>query len=203
MRNLILSMMVSLDGAIARADGNLDWFLSDAEFEDEMLALLDRVDGMLFGRISYELLSEYWPNAGMGNGGESSPGGFSSPERERAFAERMNRIPKLVVSTTLDSADWGPSQILGEDLGRELRVLKGLPGKDLVLFAGARLASSCLELDLVDETRLVVHPILLGDGIRLTENLADERGFRLVRTRTFPCGVVLLEHARSRGTTAA
>lgn len=198
MRKLILSMMVSLDGAIARADGSLDWFLSDAEFEDEMLALLDRVDGMLFGRISYELLSEYWPNAGQGNGGEA-PGGFSSPERERAFAERMNRIPKLVVSTTLDSADWGPSQILGEDLARELRVLKGLPGKDLVLFAGARLASSCLELDLIDETRLMVHPILLGDGIRLTESLADERPLRLVRTKVFPCGVVLVQHERDRG----
>jgi dihydrofolate reductase len=201
MRKLILSMMVSLDGAIARADGDLGWFRSDAEFEDEMLGLLDSVDGMLFGRVSYEQLAQYWPTAGEGGdpAGESAPGGFSSRERERLFAERMNRIPKLVVSTTLERADWGPAQILGEDLERELRVLKGLPGKDLVLFAGARLAASCLDLDLVDETRLMIHPVLLGgDAIGLTEDLGAERDFRLVGLRTFPSGIVLVRHERDR-----
>jgi dihydrofolate reductase len=197
-RKLILSMMVSLDGAIARADGDLGWFRSDLEFEDEMLGLLDSVDGMLFGRVSYEQLAEYWPTAGRGGPG-TSPGGFSSPEREREFAERMNRIPKIVVSTTLERADWGPAQIVGDDLERDLRVLKSLPGRDLVAFAGARLAASCLELDLVDTVRLVIHPILLGgEAIGLTEDLHEERLLRLLRTRVFPSGVVLLESERDR-----
>ena len=199
MRKLILSMMVSLDGSIARADGDLGWFRSDAEFEREMLALLDRVDGMLFGRVSYLQLAEYWPTAGRGEfaGGEN-PGGFSSPEIERAFAERMNRIEKIVVSRTLTRADWGPARIVGRDLARELAELKSAPGRDLVLFAGARAASSCLDLDLVDETRLMLHPILLGSGLELTRYLAEERPLRLVGTRTFPSGVVLLHHERDR-----
>jgi RibD C-terminal domain len=100
MRKLILSMMVSLDGMIARPDGDLGWFLSDGEFESEMLDLLRNVDSILLGRVSYQLLADYWPSAGTPAASEA-PGGFTSRNREIAFARLMNSIPKVVYSRTL------------------------------------------------------------------------------------------------------
>jgi dihydrofolate reductase len=197
MRKLILSMMASLDGFIARSDGNLDWFLTDEEFEVEMLSLLHSVDGMLFGRVSYQLLAGYWPTAGT-SAGEAAPGGFTSKEREIAFATLMNSISKTVYSRTLGKAEWGPATIV-RDVGAEhIARLKRQPGKDLVLFAGAQLASAFARLDLFDEYRLMVHPIVLGAGIPLFAGLHDERRLNLQRTKTFPSGVVLLQYGRDR-----
>jgi dihydrofolate reductase len=196
MRKLILSLMVSLDGAIARADGNLDWFLSDADFEEEMLGLLRNVDGMLFGRLSYELLAQYWPTAG--SSAQQAPGGFSSTERELEFARLMNSIPKTVYSRTLQQADWGPVNIAKAVNAEEIAHLKRSSGKDLVLFAGAQLASAFVKLDLIDEYRLMIHPIVLGNGIALFQGLTQERKLELRRTRIFPCGVALLQYERDR-----
>ena len=197
MRNVILSMMVSLDGMTAREDGNLDWFRTDGDFEVEMLGLLRNVDGMLFGRVSYEELGEYWPTAGTPEAQEA-PGGFTSRERQVAFAELMNSVPKIVYSRTLTHASWGPARVVGEVVAEEVASMKQEPGKDLVLFAGANLASAFIDLDLIDEYRLMVHPVVLGQGISLFKEVAQERELQLMRTRAFSSGVVLLQYARDR-----
>lgn len=194
MKKIILSMMVSLDGFIARADGNLDFFLTDEELEDEMLALLHSVDGMLFGRVSYELMADFWPAAGTS--AAEAPGGFTSKEREIAFARLLNSIPKTVYSRTLRKAEWGPVTIAREVGAEQIARLKQQPGKDLVLFSGAHIASEFARLDLFDEYRLMVHPIVLGAGIPLFPGLTAERKLKLQRTKTFPSGVVLLEYGR-------
>ncbi|MGH8286733.1 MAG: dihydrofolate reductase family protein [Steroidobacteraceae bacterium] len=195
MRKVVLSMMVSLDGFIAASDGNLDWFLSDAEFEEEMLGLLRSVDGMLFGRVAYQLLAEYWPTAGTSSAQEA-PGGFTSRQREIEFARLMNEIPKTVYSRTLTKASWGPVTIARAVCGEEIASLKRERGKDLVLFAGGDIASEFARQDLFDEYRVMIHPIVLGAGIPLFRDLKQERKLRLQRTRTFPSGVILLQYAR-------
>jgi hypothetical protein len=93
MRKLILSMMVSLDGSIARGDGDIEWFLTDERLEEVMLGLLRSVDAMMFGRVSYQLLAEYWPKAGTFESPDA-PGGFTSDERRIEFARLMNEIPQ-------------------------------------------------------------------------------------------------------------
>ena len=120
MRKLVLSMMVSVDGKTARPDGGLDWFLTDRDFEDEMLSLLRNVDGMLFGRKSYQLLADYWPSADQ-PGAPDAPGGFTSKERRRELTQLMNTLPKLVVSTTLKQLPWGPARLLTSDVAGEVR----------------------------------------------------------------------------------
>jgi dihydrofolate reductase len=110
----------------------------------------------------------------------------------------MNTIPKLVVSTTLKHLPWGPGRLLASDLAGEVRRLKAESGKDLVLFAGAGLARTCVELDLLDEWRLMVHPIALGAGLELLSPPLPERTLRLLETRAFSSGVVLLRYSRSR-----
>ena len=196
MRKVILSMMVSLDGRTARADGDLNWFLTDEEFETEMLGVLRSVDAMLFGRVSYQLLAAYWPGAANGPAPDAA-GGFTSLERQLQFAELMNAIPKVVYSRTLTRADWGPARIAG-DVAQDVAAIKRQPGRDVVLFAGARIASTFMDLDLVDEYLLMVHPIVLGRGIPLFKDMAGERPLKLRRSRTFPSGIVLIQHDRAR-----
>lgn len=197
MRNLILSMMVSLDNRTARADGDLDWFRTDGDFEVEMLELLHDVDGILLGRVSYELLGAYWPTAGTATADEA-PGGFTSKERQVAFAERMNTLPKIVYSRTMSRPTWGPARVVREVLAEDVAKMKREADKDLVLFAGATLASAFINLDLIDEYRLMVHPVVLGRGLPLFENVEREHRLRLVRAKTFSSGVVLLHYQRER-----
>lgn len=196
MRKVILSMMVSLDGKTARSDGNLDWFSTDRDFEDEMLSLLGSVDGMLFGRKSYQLLADYWPNADQ-PGAPDAPGGFTTKERAREFTRLMNTNLKLVVSTTLKQLPWGPARLISSDVAGEVRRMKAAPGRDLVLFAGAGLARTFVELDLLDEWRLMVHPVALGAGLDLFAPPLPERTLRLLEARAFSSGVVLLRYARA------
>lgn len=196
MRKLILSMMVSLDNRVAGPDGDLEWFRTDGDFEVEMLELLRNVDGMLFGRVSYELLAAYWPTAGTT--AEEAPGGFTGKERQIAFAERMNTLPKIVYSRTLSDPAWGPATVVRDVRAEEVEEMKRAPGKHLVLFAGATLASAFVDLDLIDEYRLMVHPIVLGRGLPLFEGLGEERPLSLVRAKTFSSGVVLLQYERER-----
>jgi dihydrofolate reductase len=197
MRKVILSMMVSLDGRIAAADGNLDWFRSGADFERHMLALLRSVDAFIFGRVAYELLSEYWPGAESAS--DAPPGDdFSTPERRIEFARLMNAIPKIVVSTTLRQPKWAPARVIGEDITGEIGRLKQQAGKDLALFAGAKTATTFMNLDLVDDIQLLVHPLVLGGGPSLFQHVDRELKLELSETRRFDCGVVASRYRRVR-----
>ncbi|MGH9379553.1 MAG: dihydrofolate reductase family protein [Thermoanaerobaculia bacterium] len=126
-------------------------------------------------------------------------GDFTSKEREIAFAERMNTLPKIVYSRTLSDPAWGPATVVRDVRAEDVMAMKREPGKDLVLFAGATLASAFADLDLIDEYRLMIHPIVLGRGLPLFDGVADEHPLRLIRATTFSSGVVLLHHARERG----
>jgi dihydrofolate reductase len=197
MRKLSLSILTSLDGYVARPNRDLEWFLTDLEFEAEMIALLRSVDGMLFGRVAYQELAQFWPSAGSADPAHA-PGGFASDENRIEFARLMNSVPKLVVSRTLERLEWGPGRVLSADLAHEIAALKREPGRELVLFAGASVAAECIRLDVFDEYRLLVHPIVLGQGLRLFEGLQQERPLRLLESRSFPCGVVRMHYARAR-----
>lgn len=202
MQKLILSMMLSADGHTARPDGDLGWFLSDPDFEHEMLGLLRSVDAMLFGRRSYHLLANYWPSAPE-PAALDAPGGFSSRERAVEFATLMNGIPKVVLSTRPGPLEWGPARRIGDDLAHDVARLKAEAARDLVLFAGARAAQSCMRLDLVDEYRLMLHPVVLGRGLHLfaappPELPLPELPLKLLESRAFGSGVVLLRYARDR-----
>jgi dihydrofolate reductase len=197
MRKLSLSIITTLDGQVARQNRDLDWFLADPEFEGDMLDLLRSVDGMLFGRIAYEELAQFWPTAGTSSPGQA-PGGFTSDANRIEFARLMNSIPKLVLSRTLKHLHWGPGRVIGGDLAAEIDALKREPGRDLVLFAGASAASTCIELDLLDEYLLYVHPLILGQGLSLFHQVRSERALELVQSKAYPCGVVHLHYVRKR-----
>jgi dihydrofolate reductase len=198
MRKIILSMMTSLDGKIARADGDIEWFLTDERLEETLRTLLQQVDAMIFGRVSYQLLADFWPTAST-PAADDPPGGFTSPERAAEFAHLMNTIPKIVVSHTPAALPWGPARSIDGDLRGAIHELKVEPGGDLVLFAGADLATSFIDLDLIDEYRLFVHPTVLGKGIALFDRIHGEQQLQLLDVTAFPSGVVQMRYEpRSR-----
>jgi dihydrofolate reductase len=182
MRKLIYLMNVSLDGFIEGPNRELDWTHVDEEtmslFNDQQRGM----DTLLYGRRLYEVMT-YWETA------EADP---SISEVEREFARIWKNSTKLVFSKTLEQVQ-GNARLVRGDIAGEITKLKRQPGKDLEI-GGPNLASTVMQLGLIDEFRLVVHPVVLGSGTRFFPALADKIDLRLVETRAFGSSVVYLRY---------
>jgi dihydrofolate reductase len=178
-RKIIVSEMVSLDGYFAGPDGNLDWHVVDDEFNAFARKQLDEMDTLLFGRVTYEGMASYWPTeAAM----------TDDPE----IAAAMNRLPKVVFSYTLTTVDWSNSRLARDDLAEEITRLKVQPGKDMVIFGSGEIVSALARLDLIDEYRLFVCPVVLSSGKSLFAGLSDTLNLKLLKAQPFASGVILL-----------
>ena len=180
MREIFAFLMVTADGYHATTDSELFWHNIDAEFQEFALAQLDQADTLLFGRVTYQGMAEFW----------SSPDAF---EADPAMTERMNRYPKVVVSRTLAAADWTPSTLIRADAGAQLARLKEEPGKDIALLGSSALAASLLGAGLIDELRLMVNPVVLGGGQPVLTG-TERKNLQLLRVRQFGSGNVLLTY---------
>jgi class 3 adenylate cyclase/dihydrofolate reductase len=138
-------------------------------------------DALLFGRTTFQIWDAFWPTA---------------PEIAADMGAAITALPKYVVSKSLRNVEWENTTVLRGDLEEELRGLKQQPGGELKLYGSADLLAGLLELDLVDELRLLVFPVILGSGKRLFRDEAALRHLRLLGARTFPSGVVLLTYDR-------
>lgn len=183
-RKLFASYMVSLDGFIEGPSRELDWHVTDcpafADYCDEML---DGIDHMVFGRLAYEALADYWTAA------ETDA---NASERDRRFAVKMNRTPKLVLSRTLSAPAWANTRVLADGAVDELAALKRTPGKNIALFAGAGALRSLARAGLIDEYRLIVQPIVLGGGRPMFEGFEARVPMRLTRTATLGARLAVL-----------
>lgn len=180
MRRLFLHI-TSVDGYIEDEAGAIDRLSADEEFERHIDQLLESIDGMVFGRVAFEQLAAFWPNAGP----------ELSPTQER----RMHELPKYVLSRSVQDTEWHNSHFLGEDPATAIAKLKQQDGRDLALFAGSGAATSALELGVIDELRLFVHPVLLGAGTRLFGRPSPRSELRLLDTRRFTSGALLVSYA--------
>ena len=175
MRKVIVSMMVSIDNFIEGPNKELDAFKDDDEVLNYFESLLDAVDIIMYGRRSYQLMLDYWPKA------------------TGKIAEKMNNKSKIVFSGTLSSVGWN-TRLIKDNIVEEISILKAQPGNDLVLYAGADILSTFRNLDLVDEYRLVVYPIIMGNGTPLFKNVKNTAYLKLLNTKEFNSGVVLLTY---------
>ena len=183
MGKVIYSMMVSLDGFIARPDGALDWILIDEELHTFANNQAREQGAFLYGRRLYETMAAYWPTADM------NP---STPAVEVEFARIWRDKPKLVFSRTLDKVEWN-SQLVRENIPDEINRLKAQSDKDLGL-GGADIASTFMRLGLIDEYQPLVQPVILGSGTPFFPTMNDTIKLRLVETRTFHSGVIFLRY---------
>ena len=156
MRKLILFNMMTLDGLFEGPDRDINWHRVDEEFNDFAIQQLRSADGLLFGRITYELMAAYWPTP-------------EALKDDTVVAGLMNSLPKFVASRTLSRADWNNTRLVGEDVIGEIKRLKAQPGKDLYLFGSADLARTLLQAHLIDEIRVDHRAAGLGRGQPLVQ----------------------------------
>jgi dihydrofolate reductase len=180
-RKLISFMVVALDGYYEGPNGEFDWPNVDDEFNEFAISQLDDIDTLVFGRATYEGMASYWPTP-------------EAQEDDPAITYRMNTVPKVVLSTTLDKADWQNTTLVKGDGADAISELKQQRGKYLAIFGSPNLTVNLLERGLVDELRVMVHPILLGAGKSLFRTLKDRVPLKLQWTTTFSSGNVLLSY---------
>lgn len=189
MRKIVLYMSVSLDGYIEAPGQDISWSRVDDELHQHHNDTLRRMGGFLSGRVVYELMAGYWPTA------DQDPQA-TGPTAE--FAGIWRDMPKIAYSRTLpDDPGWNTT-VVRDVVPEEVRALKAQPGGDLVL-GGARIAEPFLRYGLVDEIRLYVHPVLVGRGTPLFPEGLPLTELRLLESRTFGTGVVMMRHQVEAG----
>jgi dihydrofolate reductase len=186
MRKIIAFLVATVDGYYEGPNGEFDWPVVDEEFNEFGLQQLDEVDTLLFGRVTYQGMAAYWPTP-------------AAEQDDPRVAAKMNGLSKIVVSRTLHKAEWANTRIVSDDVAGELTRLKQQPGKDIAIFGSSDLTVRLLRVGLVDELRIMVHPVVLGAGKSLFRT-ADERiSLKLSGTRTFRSGNVLLCYQPATG----
>ena len=188
---LVVTAFVTLDGVVEapgfdeHKSGRNAWALRVQGDEDYAynMAQIRGADAFLLGRRTWQIWAAFWPTA----------------DGDAEIAERVNGIRKYVVSNTLERADWANSTIVSGDIASEVRRLKAQPGRDLLVYGSPDLVDELLRHDLVDEYRLLMYPVILGAGKHLFRDRIDTHHLRLVESRTFSSGVVLLIYAPEGG----
>jgi dihydrofolate reductase len=170
-RKLVLKMSVSADGFVGTESGGVEWIFPSMTDDAAAWTLdtLEQAGTHIMGRATYEGMTAHWPTS------------------TEVFAAPMNELPKVVFSRTLKKADWAGSRVVDGDLATEIARLRQEPGKDIVAHGGAGFARSLSRLRLVDEYRLLVHPVVLGSGLPM---FADPMELRLISATAFDGGAV-------------
>jgi dihydrofolate reductase len=163
-------------------DGNSDHTagIADDEIHQHYTDLLNTGDLLLYGRITYELMQSYWPTL------VKSPSGNKANDD---FAAAIDKIPKVVFSSKLKETGWKSARLAQKDLEKEVLDLRQQPGKD-ILVGSRSLIIGLLNLNLIDELQLTVHPVIAGKGPQLFENIRDRIVLALLKTKTFAGGAV-------------
>ena len=184
MRKVIVSEFVSLDG-VFEAPNKWHFPYFDEEMGQEIVAAMGQSDAMLMGRVNYEEWAAFWPE--------------QNPEKNPAAAH-MNGVQKYVVSTTLEEPlAWENSTLIKGNVAEEIAKLKEGEGGDIAVSGSGALVRSLLRYGLVDELRLMVHPVVLGKGKRLFEEVGDQVALELADSRTFSSGTVYLTYRPAGG----
>jgi len=177
-RRLILAMSVSLDGFVARTDGVIDWLSGEGSDHGRRrhrgnLELLGQIGTIVMGRGAYLEMSRGWS-------GSDNP-----------MAVLMNSLPKVVFSQSLSEVTWNNARLSRSPLEEEIPALKREAGKDLVIFGGARIAHSLIRHRLIDELRLTVHPVALGEGLPLMHGLPEPQRMELISSTAYADGCTI------------
>lgn len=177
MRRVIVSMNVTLDGFMSGPNGELDWHFPfwNEEMSNCACEQLSTMDTIVAGRVTYQSMADYWPFAPSG-----------------PFTDMMNNHTKIVFSASLQKGEWNNTRVVNENIYVVLTTLKLQPGKNMIVYGSGMLVSSLIALDMIDEYRIWVHPVVLGTGKALFKSPDNKMNLKLLRTKTFGTGVILL-----------
>jgi dihydrofolate reductase len=186
MRKLVLFMHISLDGFAADLNHGLNFLSYDKELQEYADELVKTVGSPVYGRTTYQLMESYWPTI------------LNKPDADKhslQHAQWVENVPKIVFSRTLKEATWNNTQLIKDNIAEEVKKLKQQPGKDLVIFGSPGLSTDLMNLGLIDEYKLTLHPIILGSGISVFTNNTAKSTLKLLDSRTLKSGVVTLHYA--------
>jgi dihydrofolate reductase len=173
---------VSLDGYFVDANGQMNWAKAhnqDPEWNAFFAQNADRGGTLLFGRTTYDLMTSYWPTP-------------LAMEHDPVVAERMNNLPKVVFSRTVDKASWNNTKLLKGDLAAEVRKLKNESGPGMAILGSGSIVSQLASQGLIDEYHVVVNLLVLGKGRTMFDGIKEKLSLRPTKTRTFGNGNVYL-----------
>jgi len=179
MRKVILFNLTSLDGYFEGPDRDINWHNVDEEFNEFAIQQTGEFGALLFGRVTYELMASYWPTE-------------VAKRDDPIVTGLMNSLSKIVFSKTLQRIEWENTRLVKDNFVEEISKLKQQSGKDMAIFGSSDLAVTFIEHGLIDEFRIMVNPIVLGDGKPLFKGIQNKLDLKLINTRTFKSGNVLL-----------
>ena len=184
MRNIILNLAITLDGFIEGPNGELDWLVRDKsiDFGDILNEILSDKDAIFYGRVSYDKWGNFLPDE------------HSSPKIKEAY-DLLHSKTKYVFSRT-KTGDGTDAIFINSNIEERVRDIQNQRGKNIWLYGGAKIITTFLNLDLIDEFRLAVHPVIIGKGKPLFENIEDRHKLTLLDAETYGSGVSLLKYKK-------
>jgi len=182
MRKLAVFNHVSLDGYFVDVKGSMSWAKSDTKDAEWNAFVAENAKGdglLLFGRVTYELMASFWPTP-------------MADQHDPVVAERMNKLPKVAFSKTLDKASWSNTRLVKGDMIAEIRKMKKDSGEDMVILGSGSIVSQLAQEGLIDAYQVVVNPIVLGKGRTMFDGVKEKLNLKLTKTRAFGNGNVFL-----------
>lgn len=189
MRKIISFMHISLDGFVAGVNGEMNWIKVDEEIFDYVGKRISEGDTALYGRVTYQMMENYWPSAA------DKP---SATKHDIEHSKWYNKVHKVVLSKTMKDEGGTNMKIIGDNLSDRINEIKQQSGKDILLFGSPTATHSLIQLNLIDGYWLFVNPIILGRGIPLFVDIKDKIKLNLLTTRQFTSGVTELNYTVDR-----
>lgn len=184
MRKIVVLENVSLDGYFTGPNGETDWFVAQPgnqkELDEFAVDSIKSTDTLLFGRVTYELMAGFWQTA-------------DAIKNAPLLAERMNNLPKIVFSRTLDRVEWRNTRLVKYNIEEEMEKMKNQPGKNMAILGSGSIVSYFAQHGLIDEISLMVNPVILGGGRSIFQGVKERLRLKLLEARTFevPANVLL------------
>lgn len=181
-------MHASLDGFVANSKSEMNWVKVDKEMFDYAGNQTDEADTALYGRVTWEMMENYWPTAGI------------KPEASKhdiQHSEWYNNVEKIVVSKTLNDSNLKNTRVIGNNIPDEIRKLKQKKGKNIIIFGSPSVVHSLMAENLIDDYWIFVNPILIGQGIPLFTGIKELIYLKLVSNNAFQSGVVSLHYQKN------
>lgn len=185
MPHLISFVHISLDGFVAGPKGEMDWITVNEEIFDHVAKRVSETDTALYGRVTFQMMEGYWPNAGK------------EPDASKHDIEHSrwyNSAHKIVLSKTLQAADFKNTTVISDNIPERIKEIKQKSSKEILIFGSPSATHSLMQHNLVDGYWLFVNPVILGKGIRLFEGVKEKTKLDLQSTHQFDCGVTELSY---------
>lgn len=187
MRKLIFFMHTSLDGFVARLNGELSCLKADEAIFDFVETMTNQADTALYGRVTYQMMESYWPTA------EEKP---NASKHDIEHSKWYKNVSKIVLSKTIKETGQKNTRVISENISENITELKQQEGKNILIFGSPSASNAILNKGLVDEFWLFVNPILLGQGISLFKDITESVKLSLLETKTFDNDVIALHYAK-------